>query len=141
MRQFTISLQLTSMGSSLGDHSLAGQLSLAWHCLASSSSFLRVLFAPLLPSPYAVTAHSWAIMVFWSHSLADQCCLDALVSRWLLRGGDFLLPSLKDAPNPLARFMVSFVHFPKRGLTMPPHPFLVGLLHHYQIEMHHSYEP
>jgi hypothetical protein len=76
-------------------------------------------------------------MVFWSHSLADQSCLDALVSRGLLRGGDFLLPSSKDAPNPLVSFMVSFMHFHERGLMMPPHPFLVGLLHHYQIELHH----
>lgn len=33
--------------------------------------------------------------------------------------------------------MVSFVHFHERGFAMPLHPFLVGLLHHYKVQLHH----
>lgn len=48
-----------------------------------------------------------------------------------------MLPSSEDAPNLSSGFVVSFVHFHERGLVMPPHPFLVGLLHHYRIQLHH----
>jgi hypothetical protein len=29
------------------------------------------------------------------------------------------------------------VHFHDRGLTMPPHHFLLGILHYYKIQLHH----
>ena len=32
---------------------------------------------------------------------------------------------------------LSFTPFHERGLTVPPHPFFQGLLHHYQIELQH----
>jgi hypothetical protein len=32
---------------------------------------------------------------------------------------------------------VPFAPFHERGLTIPPHPFLRGLLHHYQIKLQH----
>lgn len=34
-------------------------------------------------------------------------------------------------------FMVSFIHFHEQGFVMPPHLFLVGLLHYYKIQLHH----
>lgn len=34
-------------------------------------------------------------------------------------------------------FMVSFIHFHEQGFAMPPHLFLVGLLHYYNIQLHH----
>jgi hypothetical protein len=65
--------------------------------------------------------------------LVDQGHLDALISRGFLREGDYMLPGSKDIPEPPAGFVVSFVNFHERGFTMPPHPFLVGLLHYYKI--------
>jgi hypothetical protein len=40
-------------------------------------------------------------------------------------------------PTPLAGHVVSFVHFHECGLTMPPHRFLLGILHYYKIQLHH----
>lgn len=51
--------------------------------------FLRVSFAPSSTS-------SWAAMRFWSRSLANQNCLDALVTCGLLYEGHYLLPSFED---------------------------------------------
>jgi hypothetical protein len=76
-------------------------------------------------------------MGFWSRTLADQSRLDALVSRGLLCEGDYLLPSSEDAPDPSVGFVVLFMHFHERSLMMPPHPFLVGVLHLDQNQLHH----
>jgi hypothetical protein len=50
--------------------------------------------------------------------------------KWELPGGhEFLaLP---------AGYVVSFVHFHERGIAMPPHCFLLGLLHYCEIQLHH----
>lgn len=48
-----------------------------------------------------------------------------------------MLPDTEYVPDPLSGFVVSFVHFHERGLAMPSHPFLVGLIHHYKIQLHH----
>jgi hypothetical protein len=34
-------------------------------------------------------------------------------------------------------YMVSFVAFYQRGLSMPPHQFLCSLLQYYDLELHH----
>jgi hypothetical protein len=39
-------------------------------------------------------------MGFWSHSLNDKNCLDALISCVLLYEGDYLLPSSEDVLDP-----------------------------------------
>ena len=51
------------------------------------------------------------------------------------------MPSRKDAPAPPDGYVVSFTPFHERGLTIPPHPFFQGLLHHYQIELHAGHHP
>jgi hypothetical protein len=76
-------------------------------------------------------------MGFKSRSLANKSRLDVLVSRGLLRKGDYLLSISEEVLDPLVGFVVLFMHFHERGLTMPPHPFLVGLLHHNKIQLHH----
>ena len=55
--------------------------------------------------------------------LVDQSRLDA--------------PGSEDVSNPLADFVVLFLHFHEHGFTMPPHPFLVGVLHLDQNQLHH----
>jgi hypothetical protein len=51
--------------------------------------------------------------------------------------GEWLLPGPKEVPTPRDGYVVSFVHFHKRGLAVPPHPFFQGLFHHYLIELQH----
>jgi hypothetical protein len=48
-----------------------------------------------------------------------------------------LIPSNEDGLVVPNSYVVSFVHFDKRGLASPPHKFLHGLLHHYGIELQH----
>jgi hypothetical protein len=50
---------------------------------------------------------------------------------------EWLVPGCKDAPTPPDGYIVSFVPFHERGFAMPPHPFIRGLLRHYQIEPQH----
>ena len=68
-------------------------------------------------------------------------CMEGLVKRGLLRGRtdavEWLVPSRKEAPAPPDGYVVSFALFHERGLTVPPHPFFWGLLHHYQIKLQH----
>ena len=47
------------------------------------------------------------------------------------------MPSREDAPAPPDGYIVSFALFHECGLTVPPYLFFQGLLHHYQIELHH----
>lgn len=77
------------------------------------------------------------IIEFWRRSFVDQGRLDALISSGLLHEGDYLLHGSEEVPEPPTGFVVSFVHFHERGFAMPPHPFLVGLLHYYKIQVHH----
>ena len=42
-----------------------------------------------------------------------------------------------DVPAPPDGYVVSFALFHERGLMVPHHPFFLGLLHHYQIELQH----
>ena len=50
---------------------------------------------------------------------------------------EWLVPSHEEALVPLNSYVVSFTLFHERRLMVPPHPFFQGLLHHYQIELHH----
>ena len=47
------------------------------------------------------------------------------------------LPREVDVPSPSDGYVVSFMHFHERGFATPAHKFLWGLLHYYQIELHH----
>ena len=73
----------------------------------------------------------------WHHSDITYACMEGLIKRGLLYGRtdtvEWLVPGHKDAPTSPDGYVVSFVLFHERGLTVPPHPFLRGLLHHYQI--------
>jgi hypothetical protein len=46
-------------------------------------------------------------------------------------------PRLQRSSRSTRGFVVSFVHFHERAFEMPPHPFLVGLLQYYKIQLHH----
>lgn len=72
-------------------------------------------------------------MGFWSCSLSDKNCLATLVSRGLLRKGNYLLPSSEEVPDPSEGFVVLFVHFHECVFMIYPHPILVGMPHHYKI--------
>jgi hypothetical protein len=48
---------------------------------------------------------------------------------------EWLLPGREEVPALRDGYVVSFARFHERGLTMPPHPFVWGLLHHYRIEL------
>ena len=65
--------------------------------------------------------------------------MEGLVKRGLLYGrtdaAEGLVPSREDAPVPPNNYVVSFMLFHECGLTIPPHQFFKGLLHHYQIEL------
>ena len=80
-------------------------------------------------------------MESWYRSNVTHMHMEGLVKRGLLRGRtevvEWLMPDHKEAPVLLDGYIVSFVPFHERGLMIPPHPFLRGLLHHYQIELQH----
>jgi len=50
---------------------------------------------------------------------------------------EWLVPSCEDASAPPESYIVSFMPFHERRLTVPPHPFFKGLVHHYQSELQH----
>jgi hypothetical protein len=76
-------------------------------------------------------------MVFWNRYKIKRSRLDAHVAWGLLYEEDLRLLEHEVISEPPTCFMVSFVHFHERGFVMPLHPFLVGLLHYYKIQLHH----
>ena len=50
---------------------------------------------------------------------------------------EWLVPGHKEASAPPDGYVMSFGPYHERGLVIPPHPFIQGLLHHYQIELQH----
>ena len=77
----------------------------------------------------------------WYCSDVTYARMEGLVKHGLLRGrtdaAEWLVPGHEDALAPLDGYVISFVPFRDRRLTVPPHPFVYGLLHHYQIELQH----
>ena len=75
----------------------------------------------------------------WYCSDVTHAHMEGLVKRGLLRRrtdvAEWLVPSCEDASAPPESYIVSFMPFHERRLTVPPHPFFQGLLHHYQIEL------
>jgi hypothetical protein len=51
--------------------------------------------------------------------------------------GEWLLPGHEKVPAPRDGYVVAFAHFHECGFKVPPHPFFLGLHHHYKIELHH----
>jgi hypothetical protein len=49
---------------------------------------------------------------------------------------EWIIPSIKDEPNPPASYVVSFTHFHEQGFGMPTSNFFRKLLHHCGIELH-----
>lgn len=124
-------------GSASINSRLRRRLALAF-CLSSrepciSCSIVSASRSPRIP---VATFRPLVIMGFWSCTLLDQGCLDAFF-HGLLHEGEYLLPGSKGVLEPSTGFMVSFVQFHERGFMMPPHTFLVGLLHQYKIWLHH----
>ena len=77
----------------------------------------------------------------WYRSDVTHARMEGLVKRGLLHGwidaADWLVPGREDASAPPDIYVVTFMPFHERGLAVPPRPFFWGLLHHYQIELHH----
>ena len=76
------------------------------------------------------------------------CCSDitfqrmeGLVHRGLLNtrtsAEEWLLPGDEDLSSLPDGYVMSFSHFHERGLTIPAHKFIWGLLHFYKIELQH----
>jgi len=67
--------------------------------------------------------------------------MEGLIHRELLHARtaahEWLLLDGEEFPVPRDGYVVSFTHFHEHGLTMPPHRFLLGLLHFYKIELQH----
>jgi hypothetical protein len=73
-------------------------------------------------------------MALWFRSDTSQAHVGGVVSSKLLcpRGTteEWFLLGRKEFPAPRDDYIVSFVRFHERRFTVPPHPFLRGLLHH-----------
>ena len=71
----------------------------------------------------------------WYRSDVTHAHMEDLIKRGLLRGRtkavEWLVPGREEAPAPLDSYVVSFAPFHECGLTIPPQPFLRGLLHYY----------
>ena len=80
-------------------------------------------------------------MDLWYRSDVTHARMEGLIKHGLLCGRtdavEWLVPSHEDTPAPPDGYVVSFVPFHEHGLVVPPHPFIQGLLHHYQIELQH----
>jgi len=55
-------------------------------------------------------------------------CARTMVMEWIVPGGE-------DVPSPPDGYVISFIPFHEHGLMTPPHRFLQGLLHYYEIEL------
>ena len=74
-------------------------------------------------------------MESWYRFDVTHARMEGLIKHGLLRGRtevvEWLMPSREEAPAPPDGYVVSFAPFHEHGLTIPPHPFFQGLLHHY----------
>jgi hypothetical protein len=65
--------------------------------------------------------------------------MEGLVKKGLLRVrtvvNEWVIPDNEDEPMPSDGYVISFVPFHERGLAMPLHRFLRGLLDYYDIEL------
>jgi hypothetical protein len=77
----------------------------------------------------------------WYRSHVTHACIKSLIMHGLLHerteATEWLVPDREESLAAPDGYVVSFVPFHERELTIPPHLFLKGLLHHYQIELQH----
>ena len=80
-------------------------------------------------------------MESWYLSDVTHTRMEGLVKYGVLCGRtnvvEWLVPDHEEMPPLPDGYVMSFSPFHESGLTIPPHPFLQGLLHHYQIELQH----
>jgi hypothetical protein len=77
------------------------------------------------------TAMSWVPSVFTQKEL-NKARTDGLVSD----DDEIIFPSTERIPKPRDGFQVMFLAFLLRGLSLPTHEFLRGLLFVYGVQLH-----
>ena len=77
----------------------------------------------------------------WPRS--DVLCVhvEGLVKKGLLytrtTANEWIIPGGEDVPLPPDGYIVSFIPFHEQGFVTPPHRFLRGLLHYYELGLQH----
>ena len=69
----------------------------------------------------------------WVKSLIAEKDINELKSQGLLDGMEYKMPGNEEIPNPLEGWRVMFLSFLFRGLSLPAHEFLRGLLFVYSV--------
>lgn len=76
----------------------------------------------------------------WDGSSVSPTHLNHLVERGLLdpltEAEEWIVPKGERRPTPLPGYVVIFMAYHLRGLEMPAHRFLRGMLHHYGVLLH-----
>ena len=71
----------------------------------------------------------------WARSLISERDITELKSQGLLHGMEFQMPDDEETPNPPEGWRVMFLAFLFRGLSLPVHEFLRGLLFVYGVQL------
>ena len=77
----------------------------------------------------------------WQRASTTSGQLERLVVAGMLpahsEAAEWLLPGLEDFPQPPAGYVVSFVTFHERGLSVPAGRFIRAVLHEYGLQLQH----
>ena len=77
----------------------------------------------------------------WLRSDVLHARMEGLVKKGLLHARtmtmEWIIPGGEDEPSLPDGCIISFIPLHERGLVTPPHQFLRGLLHYYEIELQH----
>ena len=71
----------------------------------------------------------------WAKSLIAEKDINELKSQGLLDGMEYQMPGDEEIPNPPEGWRVMFLSFLFRGLSLPAHEFLCGLLFVYGVQL------
>ena len=71
----------------------------------------------------------------WAKSLITETDINELKSQGLLNGMEYQLPGDEEIPDPPVGWRVIFLSFLLRGLSLPAHEFLRGLLFVYSVQL------
>ena len=71
----------------------------------------------------------------WRRSTFSQADADELAAKGLLAGMQYRIPGDEEIPNPPDGWRVIFLSFLLRGLSLPAHEFLRGLLFMYGVQL------